>query len=240
MALSSGAISFGSDDVAPARSLGLTSLGLGSELAALGDHIAYFWESEREFDATASYLATGRRSVRRGCSSAPTPRTLPDYLKLVRRRVDVDKTRTRAWRCVRRVFVCTAQDDGIACSSVSDRGKHGIATARLGDGVNASFETLLVLQRSLKSTDLPLDTPSELGRNSVSMCRHFLKRCHLCTCVSCSPAPYAADARGPPLNHLRSSQESRTGSYWRTKVRSVSSCRSFDSLRIRSRGIAIP
>jgi len=34
-------------------------LGLGSELAALGDHIAYFWESEREFDATASFLAAG-------------------------------------------------------------------------------------------------------------------------------------------------------------------------------------
>jgi hypothetical protein len=34
-------------------------LGLGSELAALGDHIAYFWESEREFDATAGFLATG-------------------------------------------------------------------------------------------------------------------------------------------------------------------------------------
>jgi hypothetical protein len=34
-------------------------LGLGSELAALGDHIAYFWESEREFDAIASFLAVG-------------------------------------------------------------------------------------------------------------------------------------------------------------------------------------
>jgi hypothetical protein len=34
-------------------------LGLGSELAALGDHIGYFWESEREFDATAGFLATG-------------------------------------------------------------------------------------------------------------------------------------------------------------------------------------
>jgi len=34
-------------------------LGLGSELVALGDHIAYFWESEREFDATAGFLATG-------------------------------------------------------------------------------------------------------------------------------------------------------------------------------------
>lgn len=34
-------------------------LGLGSELAAPGDHIAYFWESEREFDATAGFLATG-------------------------------------------------------------------------------------------------------------------------------------------------------------------------------------
>ena len=34
-------------------------LGLGSELVAIGDHIAYFWESEREFDATASFLATG-------------------------------------------------------------------------------------------------------------------------------------------------------------------------------------
>jgi hypothetical protein len=34
-------------------------LGLGSELAAVGDHIAYFWESEREFDATAGFLAAG-------------------------------------------------------------------------------------------------------------------------------------------------------------------------------------
>ena len=34
-------------------------LGLGSELAALGDHIAYCWESEREFDATAGFLAVG-------------------------------------------------------------------------------------------------------------------------------------------------------------------------------------
>jgi hypothetical protein len=34
-------------------------LGLGSQLAALGDHIGYFWESEREFDATAGFLATG-------------------------------------------------------------------------------------------------------------------------------------------------------------------------------------
>jgi len=34
-------------------------LGLGSALAAPGDHIAYFWESEREFDATAGFLAAG-------------------------------------------------------------------------------------------------------------------------------------------------------------------------------------
>jgi hypothetical protein len=34
-------------------------LGFGSELAAPGDHIAYFWESEREFEATASFLAQG-------------------------------------------------------------------------------------------------------------------------------------------------------------------------------------
>lgn len=34
-------------------------LGLGGERAALGDHIAYFWESEREFDATAGFLAAG-------------------------------------------------------------------------------------------------------------------------------------------------------------------------------------
>jgi len=34
-------------------------LGLGGELAAVGDHIGYFWESEREFDATAGFLATG-------------------------------------------------------------------------------------------------------------------------------------------------------------------------------------
>ena len=34
-------------------------LGLGNELAAVGDHIAYFWESEREFEATAGFLATG-------------------------------------------------------------------------------------------------------------------------------------------------------------------------------------
>src|SRR5262245_15744629 len=34
-------------------------LGVGNELVAIGDHIAYFWESEREFDATAGFLATG-------------------------------------------------------------------------------------------------------------------------------------------------------------------------------------
>lgn len=34
-------------------------LGLGSGLVAQGDHIAYFWESEDEFDATAGYLAAG-------------------------------------------------------------------------------------------------------------------------------------------------------------------------------------
>jgi MEDS: MEthanogen/methylotroph, DcmR Sensory domain/Putative zinc-finger len=34
-------------------------LGLGDEFAALGDHIAYFWESEREFEATAGFLAAG-------------------------------------------------------------------------------------------------------------------------------------------------------------------------------------
>jgi len=34
-------------------------LGLGNALAAPGDHIAYFWESEREFDATAGFLAAG-------------------------------------------------------------------------------------------------------------------------------------------------------------------------------------
>jgi len=34
-------------------------LGLGGELAAPGDHIAYFWESEREFDATAGFLVAG-------------------------------------------------------------------------------------------------------------------------------------------------------------------------------------
>lgn len=34
-------------------------LGIGSELAALGDHIAYFCESDREFDAAAGFLAAG-------------------------------------------------------------------------------------------------------------------------------------------------------------------------------------
>jgi len=34
-------------------------LGLGGELAAVGDHIACFWESEREFDALAGFLAAG-------------------------------------------------------------------------------------------------------------------------------------------------------------------------------------
>jgi len=34
-------------------------LGVGSERAALGDHIAYFWEYEREFDAIAGFLAAG-------------------------------------------------------------------------------------------------------------------------------------------------------------------------------------
>jgi len=34
-------------------------LGLGSEVAAPGDHIAYFWESEREFEAITGFLAAG-------------------------------------------------------------------------------------------------------------------------------------------------------------------------------------
>jgi len=34
-------------------------LGFGSELAAAGDHIAYFWESEHEFEATSGFLAAG-------------------------------------------------------------------------------------------------------------------------------------------------------------------------------------
>ena len=34
-------------------------LGLGGELAALGDHIAYFCESERELDAITGFLAAG-------------------------------------------------------------------------------------------------------------------------------------------------------------------------------------
>src|SRR5690242_2731381 len=34
-------------------------LGIGGELAALGDHIAYFCESDREFDAAAGFLAAG-------------------------------------------------------------------------------------------------------------------------------------------------------------------------------------
>lgn len=36
-------------------------LGLGDELVAPGDHIAYFWESEREFEATAGFLAAGAK-----------------------------------------------------------------------------------------------------------------------------------------------------------------------------------
>jgi hypothetical protein len=34
-------------------------LGLGNELAARGDHIAYFWESESDFEAMAGFLAAG-------------------------------------------------------------------------------------------------------------------------------------------------------------------------------------
>lgn len=34
-------------------------LGFGGERVAPGDHIAYFWESEREFDAMAGFLAAG-------------------------------------------------------------------------------------------------------------------------------------------------------------------------------------
>jgi len=34
-------------------------LGLGSELGARGDHIAYFWESESDFEAVAGFLAAG-------------------------------------------------------------------------------------------------------------------------------------------------------------------------------------
>jgi hypothetical protein len=34
-------------------------LGIGDAIVALGDHVAYFWESERELDATADFLAAG-------------------------------------------------------------------------------------------------------------------------------------------------------------------------------------
>ena len=34
-------------------------LGVAGEFAAPGDHISYFWESEREFDAAAGFLAAG-------------------------------------------------------------------------------------------------------------------------------------------------------------------------------------
>src|SRR5262245_4834175 len=34
-------------------------LGLGNELTARGDHIAYFWESESDFEALAGFLAAG-------------------------------------------------------------------------------------------------------------------------------------------------------------------------------------
>jgi hypothetical protein len=34
-------------------------LGLGNELAARGDHIAYLWESEGDFEAVADFLAAG-------------------------------------------------------------------------------------------------------------------------------------------------------------------------------------
>jgi hypothetical protein len=34
-------------------------LGIGGEHVALGDHVAYFWESERELEATADFLAVG-------------------------------------------------------------------------------------------------------------------------------------------------------------------------------------
>jgi hypothetical protein len=34
-------------------------LGIGDALVSLGDHLAYFWESERELEATADFLAAG-------------------------------------------------------------------------------------------------------------------------------------------------------------------------------------
>jgi len=34
-------------------------LGIGDALVALGDHVAYFWESDQEFEATADFLAAG-------------------------------------------------------------------------------------------------------------------------------------------------------------------------------------
>ena len=34
-------------------------LGLGDALVALGDHVAYLWESDQEFEATADFLAAG-------------------------------------------------------------------------------------------------------------------------------------------------------------------------------------
>jgi hypothetical protein len=37
----------------------LVPLGLGSELVAPGDHVAYFWESEQEFAAAVGFVAAG-------------------------------------------------------------------------------------------------------------------------------------------------------------------------------------
>ena len=34
-------------------------LGIADAFAAPGDHIGYFWEDDREFDATAGFLAAG-------------------------------------------------------------------------------------------------------------------------------------------------------------------------------------
>jgi hypothetical protein len=34
-------------------------LGIGNALVALGDHVAYFWESRQEFEATADFLVAG-------------------------------------------------------------------------------------------------------------------------------------------------------------------------------------
>jgi DcmR-like sensory protein/putative zinc finger protein len=107
-------------------------LGLGRERVAVGDHIACFWESEREFDAIAGFLATGA-SLGEACvllgHDAANERMLAG---LARRDVNVD---------------ALVQDGQLQVASVrsSADGLLGEVGLRIKDAVHRGMPTVRIL-----------------------------------------------------------------------------------------------